>query len=47
MGYDYISINYYRFTNEELKDILLECLFVINDTNTLESVAEEIEYRWN
>ena len=46
LGYDYIARNYYKFTKEELKDILLECLYVINDTDTLASVVEDIEDRW-
>lgn len=45
-GYDYIANHYYEFTKEELKDIILECLFVIDD-NKAKDVAEELkDFRW-
>lgn len=50
-GYDYIANNYTRFTKEELKDIILECLYVIDDNvllsdYLLNNVANELEDRW-
>ena len=31
-SYDYIANNYYNFTKEELKDIILELLYAIHTT---------------
>lgn len=50
-AYDYIANNYYNYTKDELKDIILELLYGIytNDTNymqTYESIVEEIKERY-
>ena len=50
-AYDYIANNYCNYTQDELKDIILELLYGIytNDTNymqTYESIIEEIKERY-
>jgi hypothetical protein len=41
-GYDFIANNYFTFTKEELKDIILELLFNTNVDDTI----EELKQRW-
>ncbi len=41
-GYDFIANNYFTFTKEELKDIILELLFNTNIDETI----EELKQRW-
>lgn len=41
-GYDFIANNYFTFTKEELKDIILELLF---NTNVDETIVE-LKARW-
>jgi len=52
-SYDYIANNYYKFTPEELKDIILELLYAIHTTAylgeehfVLEQAKYEITERW-
>lgn len=46
-GYDYVANHYTEFTKEELKDIILECLYAINNEYTEADVAGELEDIWN
>lgn len=50
VAYDFISNNYYKMSNDELKDIVKELLYAIHVHTTeerhdwiLEAVAEELE----
>ena len=50
--YDYICKHYYDFTKDELKDIVLECLYpFMSHTHeakaSLLSIKEELEARWD
>ena len=46
--YDFIANNYYTFTKEELKDILLEFAFELSKhkENNLHDVVQELKDRW-
>lgn len=46
-GYDFIANHYYEFTKDELKDIILECLYVLDIDDILDNIADELEERWN
>lgn len=46
-GYDYVANHYYDFTKDDLKGIILECLYVIEDADKLESIAEELKDRFD
>lgn len=44
--YDFVAQNYYKMSDEELKDIALEALYAVIESNDLESVADELRDRW-
>lgn len=56
-GYDFIAKNYWEFSKEELKDIILELDYAIHCTDTngsfdcardvYVSASEELQERWN
>ena len=45
-AYDFVAQNYYKMSDEELKDIALEALYAVIESNDLESVADELKDRW-
>jgi uncharacterized tellurite resistance protein B-like protein len=45
-AYDFVAQNYYKMSDEELKDIALEALYAVIESNDLESVADELRDRW-
>lgn len=51
MAYDYIANHYYEFTKDELKDIILECLYPITGKNKVTpqalDIKAELEGRWD
>ena len=44
-SYDFIANNYYKLSKEQLKDILLEYIYVV-DEDTEEEAIENIKERW-
>lgn len=48
VGYDYMANNYYKFTKEELKDVILECLYTLHELKYAEDeIIDNLEERWN
>lgn len=45
-AYDFVAQNYYKMSDEELKDIALEALYAVMESNDLDSVADELRDRW-
>lgn len=56
-GYDFIANNYWEFSKEELKDIILELTYAIKQTDSrgewdsswdvMLSASEELQERWS
>lgn len=43
---DFVANNYYKMSDEDLKDIAIEALYAVIESNDLESVADELKDRW-
>lgn len=56
-AYDYIANHYYEFTKDELKDVILECIYplvksgsnlaMVDREKTRLGIKEELEERWD